>query len=162
MQEHSMWVLGSDFYEAGEIAGFLTEFGTMDDAVVHEGHYFVAEGHRGAIVGSGGWTRKRAGYADALGTGRHTEDGPSVRSVFVDPAATRRGIASAIMGRVEQDAIEHGVPALHLTATLSGVPLYARLGYLTEEFTELVLRDDSRFGCVRMAKQLARSQEVAA
>jgi hypothetical protein len=37
MQERSLLVLGSAFYAPGEIAAFLTEIGTMDDAVTHEG-----------------------------------------------------------------------------------------------------------------------------
>ncbi|WP_159593602.1 GNAT family N-acetyltransferase [Chelativorans xinjiangense] len=45
------------------------------------------------------------------------------------PAAARRGIGSAIMLRVERDAAEHCVHALHLTVTLSGIALYEKLGY---------------------------------
>ncbi|PAP97166.1 GNAT family N-acetyltransferase [Mesorhizobium wenxiniae] len=100
MQERSMWVLGGDFYAAAEIADFLTQFGTMDDAIVEEGHFFVAEDHRGAILGSGGWTRLRPAYADALGS--RDAEWPSVRGVFVDPAATRHGVASEIMLRTER------------------------------------------------------------
>ncbi|KJS19339.1 MAG: hypothetical protein VR78_03445 [Hoeflea sp. BRH_c9] len=149
-----MWVLGGDFYTPSEIAGFLTLFGTMDDAVVDEGHYFVAEDHRGAILGSGGWTRSRPRYATASAGTRNPSDAPTVRSVFVDPAATRRGVGSAIMARTEQDAIDHGAETLQLTATLSGVALYQRLGYQTVEVTALDLPDQSRFECVRMRKAL--------
>jgi GNAT superfamily N-acetyltransferase len=156
MQERSMWVLGSEFYTENEIANFLTLFGTMDDAVVGEGHYFVAENHGGGILGSGGWTRSRPRYADAPAAGEAVADVPTVRSVFVDPAAIRRGIASAIMLRTERDAREHGVDTLHLTATLSGVALYEAFGYQTEEATELRFPDQSRFECVRMRKSLAR------
>ncbi|MDP2779541.1 GNAT family N-acetyltransferase [Devosia sp.] len=154
MQERSMWVLGGDFYSANDIASFLTLFGTMDDAVVDEGHYFVAEDRRGAILGSGGWTRSRPRYATASAGTRTPSDAPTVRSVFVDPAATRRGVASAIMARTEQDAVDHGAEMLQLTATLSGVALYHRLGYQTEEVTALELPDRSRFECVRMRKAL--------
>jgi GNAT superfamily N-acetyltransferase len=162
MQERSMWVLGGDFYEAGAIAGFLTEFGTMDDTIVDEGHFFVAENDRGAILGSGGWTRSKPGYADALAGAEQTAGVATVRSVFVDPAATRRGVGSAIMLRTEQDAIEHGVEALHLTATLSGVALYENLGYRTDEALEVLLSDQTRFACARMVKLLPRLREQAA
>ncbi|MCT7378652.1 GNAT family N-acetyltransferase [Chelativorans salis] len=162
MQERSMWVLGGDFYEAGALASFLTEFGTMDDAIVDEGHFFVAENDRGAILGSGGWTRLRPGYANGLGTGGQTADRPTVRSVFVDPAATRRGVASAIMLRVERDAVEHGIQTLHLTATLSGVALYEHLGYRAEEAMAVCLSNQTRFACVRMAKRLPTLREQAA
>lgn len=116
MQERSMWVLGGDFYSANEIASFLTLFGTMDDAVVDEGHYFVAEDSRGAILGSGGWTRSRPRYANASAGTQTPAEVPTVRSVFVDPAATRRGVASAIMSRTERDALDHGVETLQPVA----------------------------------------------
>lgn len=156
MQERSMWVLGGDFYSSSEIANFLTLCGTMDDAVVEEGHYFVAEDHRGAILGSGGWSRSRPRYANSAATSETTVAKPTVRSVFVDPAATRRGIASAIMLRTEHDALEHGVDTLHLTATLSGFSLYAASGYQIEEATALIFPDQSRFECIRMWKSLKK------
>ena len=164
MQERSMWVLGGEFYTANEIASFLTLFGTMDDAVVEEGHYFVAEDSRGAVLGSGGWTRSRPRYANAnakAGTQASAEV-PTVRSVFVDPAATRRGVASAIMSWTERDALDHGVETLQLTATLSGVALYQKLGYQTEEVTALDLPDQSRFGCVKMRKMIGPMRVQAA
>lgn len=162
MQDRSMWGLGGNFYTASEIAGFLTEFGTMDDAIVAEGHYFVAEDHRGAILGSGGWARSRPSYANALGAGDPAADDPTVRSVFVDPAAARRGIGSTIMLRTEQDAAERGIRSLRLTATLSGVALYESLDYRTEEATELKLPNQTRFACVRMAKRLPELRGQAA
>jgi GNAT superfamily N-acetyltransferase len=162
MQERSMFVLGGDFYEASEIASFLTEFGTMDDAIVDEGHFFVAEGDRGAILGSGGWSRCRPSYANGLGLGGQTADRPTVRSVFVDPAAARRGVASAIIRRTERDAVEHCIQTLHLTATLSGVALYEHLGYRAEEATAVCLSNQTRFACVRMAKRVSKLREQAA
>lgn len=164
MQERSMWVLGGNYYTSNEIANFLTLCGTMDDAVVEEGHYFVAEDHGGAILGSGGWSRSRPRYADADVTvaSEAVAAAPTVRSVFVDPAAVRRGVASAIMFRTEQDALEHGIDTLHLTATLSGVALYGALGYQTEEATKLSFPDRSCFDCVRMRKSLTRQRGRAA
>lgn len=157
-----MWVLGGDFYTPSEIASFLTEFGTMDDAIVAEGHYFVAEDHRGAILGSGGWSRSRPSYVNALGAGGPAVDKPTVRSVFVDPATTRRGIGSAIMLRTERDATEHGIRLLRLTATLSGVALYESLDYRTEEAAELKLPNQICFACVKMAKRLPKPRALTA
>lgn len=151
-----MWVLGSDFYSASEIANFLLVVGTMDDAVLEEGHYFVAEGKQGSIVGSGGWSRLVPRYAKETVAAEAVAGVPTVRSVFVDPAATRRGIASALMLRTEQDALAHRVETLHLTATLSGYGLYEALGYLTEGATELRFSDQSYFKCIRMQKPLGR------
>ena len=158
MQERSMLILGGGFYTSNELANFLTLFGAMDDTLVEEGHYFVAEDDRGAILGSGGWTRSRPGYAKAMATTDASSAMSTVRSVFVDPTATRRGIASALMKRTERDALEYGVDTLHLTATLSGFALYQALGYQIEDTTELRFPDQSRFKCIKMRKSLAKAQ----
>ncbi|WP_176244987.1 GNAT family N-acetyltransferase [Oceanibacterium hippocampi] len=162
MQERSIWEIGGAFYKSNEIANLLALCGTMDDAVVGEGHYLVAEDRHGAILGSGGWSRSRPGYADATAADDAAPGVAIVRSVFVDPAATRCGIASAIMSRTERDALEHGVDTLQLTATLSGVALYEALGYRTEAAMELTFADQSRFKCVRMQKSLAKTQNRSA
>ncbi|GLQ56992.1 hypothetical protein GCM10010862_42510 [Devosia nitrariae] len=154
MQERSMGVLGGNFYSASEITGFMREFGTMDDAIVDEGHFFVAEDDHGAIIGSGGWTRLRPSYANGLDDGAPTAGYPTVRSVFVDPAAVRRGVGTAVMHRAERDAATNGHDTLHLTATLSGLALYQSLGYRTQEVTSLRLPDRVRFACVKMEKRL--------
>lgn len=149
-----MWRIGRDFYAMNVIANFLTLFGTIDDEVVNEGHFFVAEDDSGAILGSGGWTRLQPSYAKVMAAGEAAVGLPTVRSVFVDPSAARRGVASAIMVRTERDALEHGVDALHLTATLSGLALYEALGYRSEEATELNFPDGSQFKCIMMQKSL--------
>lgn len=162
MQERSMRILGGRFYTAGEIAGFLAEFGTMDDTIVDEGHFFVAEDHHGAILASAGWSRAKPRYASGLDDGGSAAEHPTVRSVFVDPAVVRRGIGSAIMRRTEYDAAKHGLDTLRLTATLSGVALYESLGYRSDNAMELKLPNQLRFACVKMAKQLPKQGSLAA
>jgi GNAT superfamily N-acetyltransferase len=162
MQERSMVVLGGGFYSDEEIASFLTQYGTMDDAVIDEGHFFVAADPVGRILGSGAWTRRRPDYAKELEMDPETETLPTVRSVFVDPAVNRRGIASSIMARLERDAVEHGVRELSLTATLSGVALYERLGYRRRNITQLALNGNIGFACIRMTKRLGATNRVAA
>jgi len=160
MQARSMWTLGADFYTRAEIANFMEAFGTMDNAIVIEGHFFIAEDPGGAIVASGAWSRVRPGYAAGMSARGPAADIPTVRSVFVDPAIARRGVGSAIMRCVEDDAALHGVRLLGLTATLSGVPLYERLGYQVQEVTQIKFPDKTRFGCVKMRKPLADCVEA--
>lgn len=162
MQERSMLVLGGSFYSDEEISSFLTQYGTMDDAVIDEGHFFVAADPAGRILGSGGWSRRRPDYHQGLEKNPETEALPAVRSVFVDPAAERRGVASSIMARLERDAVEYGVRELSLTATLSGVALYDRLGYRRRDALQLALNDNTGFACIRMTKRLEAGHQVAA
>ena len=157
-----MWVLGGSFYSDEEIAGFLTQYGTMDDAIVDEGHFFVAMNQVGRILGSGGWTCRRPDYATGFGENPVAEALPTVRGVFVDPAAERRGIASSLMAWVEQDAVENGIEAIFLTATLPGAALYERLGYQVLGREPLSLNNDIGFACVRMMKRLKAANRQAA
>jgi GNAT superfamily N-acetyltransferase len=165
MQECSLVVLGSSSYAPDVIAAFLNEIGTMDDAVVDEGHYFVAARADGAILGSGGWSRKMPSYDRAAigGTAERNGGGAAtVRSVFVAPAAARRGIATQIMMSVEKDAAAHGIDVLNMMATLSGLSFYARLGYRAEGEKTVALLGGLRFECMTMSKTLASDRRLAA
>jgi GNAT superfamily N-acetyltransferase len=161
MQEHSMRVLGGDHYAPDEIAAFVEQFGTMDFAVVREGHFLVATDQRGHVLGSGGWSRLAPGYQCGSGAVSPQRDIATVRGVFVDPAAARRGIGSAIMREVEADAAERGITLLRLTATLSGVALYEALGYRETARRAIELRDRLSFGCADMEKRPERRTESA-
>lgn len=159
MQQRSMAVLGVPYYSPVEIAAFMTAVGTMDDAVVDEGHYFCAEDARGTILASGGWSRREPGYdrGPAGGMTRGAQPHPAtVRSVFIDPPAARRGIASALMAHVEADAARHEIHVLRLTAMLSGLAFYTRLGWRAEGEKAIVLPGGLRFGCMSMSKPISR------
>lgn len=160
MQERSMRTLGSAFYSQDEIEAFLTHSGTMDDAVVDEGHFFVAENADGKIVGTGGWSRLRPGYAAAGGS--DSECNATVRSMFTDPDFARRGIATAIMARTEADAVFAAVGVVRLTATLSGLSLYENYGFRACREIELRYPGDVRFGGVEMVKRIGAARFHAA
>lgn len=148
-----MQALGSGFYTADEIESFIAEIGTMDDAVVIEGNYFVAEDIRGSIVASGGWSQLVPAYARALDGGT-CPDLATLRSVFVDPTAARRGLGTALTRHAERDAAQRDIEVMRLTATLSGAPLYVALGYSSRRRRDLVLSGGIRFAVVEMEKSL--------
>jgi GNAT superfamily N-acetyltransferase len=156
MQERSLRALGTGFYSAGLVESFIRQVGIFDPAVLAEGHLFVAVAEDGAILGSAGWSRLDPAYERAGEGGRalHDPAGALVRCVFVDPSAARRGIGSALVGHVEEDAAAHGVRRLGLAATLAGLPLYRRLGYEEGAPRNLVLPDGTIFPCVDMAKDI--------
>jgi ribosomal protein S18 acetylase RimI-like enzyme len=156
MQERSMRVLGGKHYAPDSIAAFVEQFGTMDFAVVGEGHFLVATDQHGGLLGSGGWSRLAPGYQRGSGAASPPRDIATVRGVFVDPAAARNGIGAAIMRHAEADAAKHGISMLRLTATLSGVDLYQALGYRETARRAIELRDGLRFGCVDMEKPLEK------
>lgn len=149
-----MRVLCGSHYTPDEIETFVEQFGTMDFAVVEEGHFLVAADDRGKLLGSGGWSRLPPGYQRGIGSASAPRDIATVRGVFVDPAATRNGIGATIMRHTEADAARHGVSMLRLTAMLSAVALYEALGYRQTARRAIELRDGLSFGCLDMEKRL--------
>lgn len=160
MQELSFCSLGARYYSPAAIASFIRHIGTCDQAVIEEGHYFVAVVPGGEIVGTGGWSQLAPAYGhdEAPPAGGHLA---IIRSVFVAPSATRLGIGSAVMRHAEADAARHGVTMLSLKATLAGVPLYAALGYRAARRREFVLADGARLDFLDMDKPIAGQADAA-
>src|SRR5213595_3669778 len=57
-------------------------------------------------------------------------DAAKIRAFFVDPAHARHGIGRAILARSEAEAIRAGFWSFELMATLPGVRLYKKHGYV--------------------------------
>ncbi|WP_374372142.1 GNAT family N-acetyltransferase [Dongia sp.] len=165
MQERSMRIIGRAYYAEDVLETFLRKISTMDDAVVAEGHYFVAIDIAGNYVGSGGWSRRAPGYSahgeSASLAPDSRVDNALVRSVFVDPDRARAGIGSGLMRHIEQDAYRLGIRDLRLMATLSGVDFYHARGYRSTGGGQIDLGDNASFGYVDMVKCLA-DEDVAA
>ena len=53
----------------------------------------------------------------------------TIRSIFVHPAWARRGVMRRLMAEIEGDVLSAGIRTAALTATLTGIPFYRRLGY---------------------------------
>lgn len=160
MQARSMRTLGARFYDPALVERFLAQVGTMDARVVAEGHYFIAVDGLDRPVGSGGWSRQRPTYAGD-GRGLQSAEFATVRSVFVCPEHSRRGIATAIMRLAEEDAVLFGVEHMRLAATLSGIPLYEALGWRRGRPYAIRLPDGGRLECLEMDKGLIRTDLAA-
>jgi GNAT superfamily N-acetyltransferase len=158
MQAFSISVLGGAWYSPEQIAAFICHVGTLDDFLLHEGTYYVAESATGEIVASGGWSRQRPNYANVLA--EPSTSAPKVRGVFVHPAFARRGIASTLIARAESEAVAAGCREMDLTATLSGVPLYVKRGYRTQKKVELILPGGIGFPVVMMRKDLSDARDA--
>lgn len=159
MQALSFRNLGAPWYEPEVIESFLAAIGTMDDSLLEQGTYYaaVADGR----VGCGGWSDRTPGYAahgdgsaaDVIGASKAT-----VRSIFVHPQWARLGIARTIMELIETGIASAGFLTAHLAATLSGVPLYRRLGYRSGGPVVLTLPGDMSFVCLTMSKELVTAR----
>jgi GNAT superfamily N-acetyltransferase len=149
------------FYDAQQTASAVRYVGEMDAVMVTDGTYFALEAS-GAIVGSGGWSRR-----DLLYTGSGAADGDAraldpateparVRAMFVHPDWTRRGLGRRILEECEAAASDAGFQELALMATLPGVLLYEAYGFRAIEETEITMPDGVRLACVAMSKPIER------
>jgi len=164
MQMRAMSLTGARYYSRAEIDSFLRHIGTLEEAVVAEGHVFVALDDEDRVVGSGGWSRLAPCYArftkagEIVATGSNPVPGvATVRSMFVAPEHARRGVGRAIMQAVEADAVADGIFLLRLTAMLSAERFYRALGYGGETRGHMRMPDGARLGCVRLEKLIPLS-----
>jgi GNAT superfamily N-acetyltransferase len=126
--------------------GFLSEeqidssrtFMGLDTQLVEDGTYFVVE-HEGQIVGCGGWSRRATLYGSDTTVGRDAHlldpavDPARVRAMYTDPRFARRGVGWRILQACEEAAAAEGFTRMSLMATLSGLPLYRRYGFVEVE-----------------------------
>lgn len=116
--------------------------------LVVSGSYFVATDGKRRILGAGGWTAVPPHGGE---TAAHVGN---VRHFGVDPAAARRGVASALMARVIKDAARHGVTLLDCMSTRSAVRFYAAMGFEAVGEAEVMLSKDVAFPVIRMQRRV--------
>lgn len=162
MHALSLRRLARGFYEPEVLEAFITQ-GSMDLSLLDGNGYFLAESN-GVLLGSGGWSPDVPGYHAAL---KRMNGAPSlpkamVRSVFVHPNAARRGVASALMTRIEAEIRAAGFHSAALHATLSGIPFYRRLGWRGGLPVVVDLPGGHSMVGLSMTKQLLGELEAAA
>jgi putative acetyltransferase len=78
-----------------------------------------------------------------------------LRACYVAPAASRRGVGSALVREIERVAREQGARYLDVDSSLTAEPFYGRNGYLVRERGEHVLSNGYRMACIKMRKTFA-------
>jgi GNAT superfamily N-acetyltransferase len=122
-------------YTPEQVEGALRGAFGVDTQLIQDGTYFAVE-LDGRIVGCGGWSRRRTLFGGDARAGRDAgaldprTDAAKIRAFFIDPDHARRGIGRAILEHCEAQAALHGFTRFELMATLPGVRLYERCGYV--------------------------------
>ncbi|MGD1878354.1 MAG: GNAT family N-acetyltransferase [Kiloniellaceae bacterium] len=166
----SVQALGAADYTPAQIEAFICH-GTYDPVMIDEGTYFVLEDARlenaGRVVASGGWSR-RLPHADSPGAGMAEQsfslspNSAKLRSIFVHPKYARLGLGSRLVRHAEADAVAAGYRLLELWASLTGLPLYRKLGYQALGRLAIPGGTGITVPAVHMAKLVALSEaEVA-
>jgi GNAT superfamily N-acetyltransferase len=152
--------LGAADYTRAQIEGALRGAFGVDTTLIRDRTFFVAETHTREIVACGGWSQRRTLFgSDARAERDETLLDPKVdpariRAFFVDPAHARHGIGRALLARCEADALRAGFSALETMATLPGMRLYGRCGYVPDPTIEHPLPGGLTIRFVPMRKRL--------
>src|SRR2546429_2841536 len=128
--------LGAADYTPAQIEAALQGAFGVDTVLIREGTSFVAETPPRDIVAWGGWGGRRTLFGSDARAERDESwldpkfDPAKIRAFFIDPQHARRGIGRAILARSEAEAIRAGFSSFELMATLPGVRLYEKHGYV--------------------------------
>src|SRR5580698_7564087 len=150
--------LGACDYTQPQIEAALQGAFGVDTTLIRDGTYFVAVTEADEIVACGGWSRRRTLFgSDARGERDESwldprTEAARIRAFFVDPAHARRGLGRMILERSEAEAARAGFSRLELMATLPGVRLYEKCGYLAGASILHPLSDGLSIVFVPMAK----------
>jgi putative acetyltransferase len=77
-----------------------------------------------------------------------------VLACYVSPAHSRKGVGSALMYAIEQEAEDRGLEHLRLNASLTAVAFYKTLGFHERGETEHVFASGVRTTSIKMKKAL--------
>ena len=156
-------------YTPSQIDEALRTYLSLDTQLIADQTYFVVEDPEAAddapLIASGGWSKRRTlcGGDASLGgdnnrAGRDSSlldpatEAAKIRAFYVHPDWARRGIGSKILKLCENAARAEGFTRLEMGATVTGVPLYARHGYIEVERFGLPLPNGDSLTVVRMVK----------
>jgi GNAT superfamily N-acetyltransferase len=149
------------FYDERQTASSVVYIAHVDPMLIDDQTYFVVEAG-GGIVACGGWSRREklfSGTSEQEGRDRLLDpslDAARVRAMFVRGDWTRRRLGTRILEACESAARAEGFTRLSLMATLPGVPLYSRFGFVEVGREILNLPDGVRVEAVAMEMTLAR------
>lgn len=168
-------------YTPSQIESALATVYGVDSQLIADGTYFVAEAvsnvgaavpavlgpvSASAIVGCGGWSKRKTLYGGDQWTGREAaqlnpeHDAAKIRAFFVHQSWARRGIGTLILEACESAALAAGFRRFEMGATLTGVLLYQARGYVALESLVVPLANGESLPIVRMEKrhELGRSR----
>lgn len=151
------------FYDEAQTAASVKYIGSVDRTLIDDGTYFVLEAD-GEIVACGGWSRRDrlyTGSGDAAGDARLLKpdtEPARVRAMFVRGDWTRRGLGTRILEASESAAREEGFRTLALVATLPGVLLYERYGFVPSGDAPVTMPDGTTVAAVAMEKLVTSVQ----
>jgi GNAT superfamily N-acetyltransferase len=145
------------FYDAKQTAASVRYIASVDRTLIEDETYFVVQAG-GELVACGGWSRRDklyTGSGDVAGDARLLDPATEparVRAMFVRSDWTRRGLGTRILEACLDAARAEGFRVLGLVATLPGLPLYERFGFVVTERVEVRMPDGTAIACAAMER----------
>ncbi len=136
LQLMSLKVLAAKDYTSEQVDALLASKAGLRS---WDEHHFVAEVN-GLIVGFGALARWR----------------PWVNALFVHPEFTRQGIATRLLGAMEEEALRRRDRVLWVLSSLTGGPFYRAVGFevVRDEAISVDGGGTEKIPCLRMRKRL--------
>jgi GNAT superfamily N-acetyltransferase len=145
--DQSVRALQTADYTPAQIEGALQGTLGIDSQLLADGTWFVvelAEAPAGSpLIAVGGWSRRKTLCGgDGSAQQRDSDfldpeiDAAKIRAFYVHPGWARKGIGTHLLAHCEEAARAAGFHRFEMGATLTGVSLYRKHGYLeTSRFT---------------------------
>ena len=157
--ERSVNGLQAGDYSEEQRRGALGQVFLVDHGLIADGTYFVVESGDGRLAGAGGWSTRKALHGGHThgDTGERIDpktDPARIRAYFVDPDFARQGVGSMLLQACEDAARAAGFGEAVMGATLTGVHLYGRHGYVETGREEAPLPGGGALTVVHMHKRL--------
>ena len=151
--------LASQDYTKSQIDAAIGTVWGVDEELIQDQTYFIAESEKGELAGCGGWSKRAKLFGASEGVEASTllnpeTDSARIRAFFVHPDFSRLGISREIIRLCELEAIEAGFKKMELMATLPGYRLYKACGYLGEDIVDCGTSPENTHQCVPMHKLL--------
>jgi len=89
-----------------------------------------------------------------IGFGQLNLDTADIDAIYVHPSASRQGVGTALLRRLEDIARQHGLGSLRVAASLNSVPFYDAMGFHRKRETKFQLLPGVEIASVVMEKAL--------
>lgn len=158
----SSQIINGKYYEENVISAAIGNIWIVDEQLILDGTYWLAENVEKEIVGCGGWSKRGLLFGNSNTTKINKEvkelnpkkDSARIRAFFVHPNHVRKGIGKELLSICEKEAKLNRFTSLELVATLSGLKLYSACGYSEQKRIDIDLGDGIYGEAVEMKKSI--------
>jgi GNAT superfamily N-acetyltransferase len=160
--------LQSGDYSPAQIDSALRTVFGVDSQLINDGTYLLVEAvpvdsqKKPVIVACGGWSKRKTLYGGDRWRDRQDDmldpetDAAKIRAFFIHPDWARQGIGTLLLDACESAARAAGFTRFEMGATLTGVKLFQKRGYVAMERLEVPLEGDITLPVIHMVKGTPR------